>query len=53
MRLRPGGERGALLMANVDPVDLALLSQRLRYPVETIAHEPIDTSDARLKQRAG
>ena len=48
--LGAGGEGGALLVAGVDPLDVAVLAQGLGEPVEAVAHHPVDPLHPRPRQ---
>jgi hypothetical protein len=46
MRLGAGREGGDLFMADVNPLDLALSSQRVGQPIEAVADNAVDSLDA-------
>ena len=50
LRLRPGRERGRLLVVDVDPLDAIGSTHRVDYGIEAIADEPIDPFDLSLQQ---
>ncbi|GAA2805324.1 hypothetical protein GCM10020219_091290 [Nonomuraea dietziae] len=45
-----GGERGALLMVHVDPLQRAAAPYGVAEGVEAVAHQPVDTRHTRLDQ---
>ena len=45
MRLGTGREGRDLLVSDVDPLDLALSSQRIGQPVEAVADDAVDPLD--------
>jgi hypothetical protein len=44
MRLGAGREGGDLFMADVNPLDLALSSQRVGTPIEAVADDAVDSA---------
>lgn len=53
MRLCAGGKGRDLLVAHVNPFDLALATNRVREAVQAVAHDSIDALDARGGERLG
>ncbi len=53
MRLGAGRECGDLFVADVDPLDLALSSQRIGQPIQAVADDAMDPLDAGRREGLG
>src|SRR4051812_34667077 len=47
VRIRAGGEGSPLLVSDVQPRNLAVPAQAVREPIQAVAHNSINPSDAR------